>query len=453
MFSEVHEKLVEIVGEERVSGKDFELHAYSRDLGPARPKLASFVVRPEETDEIAKIVKLANRYKIPVYVRGCGCSHWAAWLPIKGGILLDMTSMDRIIEIDKENLIAVVESGCTWFKLMEELRKNKLTYLLSEIGGPAMTVVGSVIKAGGGNYGTCKFGFHGQMDVLGFEVVLPTGEVVKTGSWVMSNMPPIRRVGLGPDLTGLFIGSEGILGIATKCAIRIRPLPQHEEFLYFEFKNWEDIVNVADEVTYLTGDEMAHTIDCGELAAEPSKITARIAVFGYERAIIEYRKNKILNLCLKNNGIEGDVENASAFFNKVVSGLHDIFVAGVWHFPGCGSVPMRELPRYVEAWREIVKKHGFLKSSFGAWPFPRGWGVYALFFYSELTEYEKLMAISDEINRRFFEMGFIPYGIGGSEGLQPYFREKCDPSYYKLIKGIKSYLDPNNILQPGIIVE
>lgn len=448
----IHRKLVEIVGYERVSGHDFELYAYSRDLSPARPKLASFIVRPKETREIVEIVKLANKHKIPIYVRGCGCSHWAAWLPIKGGILLDMTSMDKIFKIDEENLTVIVEPGCTWFKLMEELRKKGLTYLSSEMGGPAMSVGGSVIKAGGGPYGTCKFGFHGQMDVLGLEIVLPTGEVIKTGSWAAPNMPPFRKEGMGPDLTGLFIGSEGIFGIATKIALRVRPLPEREEFLYFEFENWKDIVNVGDAVTRFVGDEMAYSLDCGESAAEFGKIDVRIHIFGYEKETIMHRKNKIRDICLKNNGKEGNAENAFEFFNKVVTGLHDIFAIGVWHFAGCGTVPIHELPKYVEAWREIVKKHGFTKTTFGAWAFPRGWTIYAHFLYSELTEYEKLITISNEINKKFFEMGLVPYGIGGSEGLQPYIRESWG-LYYDLIRKIKRCLDPNNILQPGILVE
>lgn len=220
-IDKIYEELIKIVGPNRVSGEEFELYAYSRDLSLAKPKLPSFVVRPEKNEEIVEIVKLANEQKIPIYIRGYGCSHWAAWLPLHGGILLDMTNMDKIISIDEENMVAVVESGCTWFKLMEELRKRKLTYLSSEMGGPAMTVGGSIIKCGGGPYGTCKFGFHGQFDILGLEVVLPTGEVVKTGSWAMSNIHPFRREGLGPDVTGLLIGSEGMLGIATKIALRI----------------------------------------------------------------------------------------------------------------------------------------------------------------------------------------------------------------------------------------
>ncbi|MEM2249353.1 MAG: FAD-binding oxidoreductase [Candidatus Bathyarchaeia archaeon] len=448
---EIRNELAEIVGEGNVSDADFELYAYSRDLSPAAPRLASFIVRPRSTEDVSGIVKLANKHKIPIYVRGCGCSHWAAWLPVKGGILLDMTSMEKILEIDEKNLVAVVEAGCTWFRLMEELRKRKLTYLSSEMGGPAMTIGGSIIKAGGGPYGTCKFGFHGQTDVLGLELVLPTGEVTKTGSWAMPKCAPFRREGLGPDLTGLFIGSEGIFGIATKVALRIRPLPEHEDFLHFEFDDWEDVVRVGDAATREVGDEMAYSLDCGEEASKMGVVSVRIHVFGYNRQIMQCRKRLLTKICRENNGKERDPDIAKNSFSKVVAGLPGIFAAGVWHFAGCGTVPIHELPKYVKIWREIVQKYGFFRNTFGAWAFPRGWTVYVHMPYFEPDEREKIISISNEINRRFFENGIVPYGIGGPEGLQPFLKGKLG-AYYDLIRRIKQCLDPNNILQPSILV-
>ena len=449
----IYKLLTSIVHPNRVSDQEFESYAYGRDLSPAETKLASFIVRPQSTSEVSAIMKMSNECKVPVYVRGCGCSHWSGWLPVKGGILLDMTSMDKLIEIDKENLSATVESGCTWYKLDKELRKRGLTHLSSEMGGPAMTVGGSVIKAGGGPYGTCKFGLHGQMDILGFEVVLPTGEIVKTGSWASSGVPPFRRYGLGPDLIGLMIGSEGTLGILTKVTLRVRPVPEYEEYLFFNFNQWQDIVKVGDAITRSFGDELAYSLDTGESAQEPGKINARIQVFGYEKGIIEYRRSRIREICIKNDGIEGDSRNSADFFNRVVTGLKDIFAGGVWHFSGCGAIPIHALLKYVNTWREIViQKHNFLRSAFGAWAFPRGWVIYIHFLYSETTEREKVLTISNEINKEFLEMGIIPYGIGGPEGWLPYIRDRWGP-YYELIKKIKKALDPNNVLQPGILID
>ena len=449
----VYEDLAEIVGSDNVSDQDFDLYAYSRDLSPAKAKLASCVVRPQSTAQVSAIMRTANEHRTPVYVRGCGCSHWSGWLPVKPGILLDMTGMEKVIEIDEENLTATVQSGCTWYKLDKELRRRGLTYLSSEMGGPAMSVGGSVVKTGGGPYGTCKFGLHGQMDILGFGVVLPTGDVVKTGSWTSPGLPPFRRYGIGPDLTGLLIGSEGILGILTEVTLRVRPVPEAEEYLFFTFNQWQDVVKVGDAITRHVGDELAYSLDTGESALEPGKIGVRIQVFGYEKEIIEHRRGKIREICEKNNGIEGDPQNSADFFSRVVTGLKDIFAAGVWHFSGCGAIPIYALPKYVETWREIVvQKHDFQGSAFGAWAFPRGWVIYVHFTYLELSEHERIWKISDEINKSFLEMGIVPYGIGGPDGWLPYIRNRWG-SYYTLIKTIKKALDPNNILQPGILID
>jgi FAD/FMN-containing dehydrogenase len=96
----LYKTLVNIVGPENASDRDFELEAYTRDLSSAPEKRASFVVRPSTTEQVASILKIANRYKVPVYIRGGGTSHWGEWLPLQGGILMDMSGLNQIIEID-----------------------------------------------------------------------------------------------------------------------------------------------------------------------------------------------------------------------------------------------------------------------------------------------------------------------------------------------------------------
>jgi hypothetical protein len=110
------------------------------------------------------------------------------------------------------------------------------------------------------------------------------------------------------------------------------------------------------------------------------------------------------------------------------------------------------LPKYVKIWRDITEKHGFYKSTFGAWAFPRGWTIYVHIRYSEKTEHEKITSLSNEINNKFFENGIVPYGIGGPDGLQPFLKGKWD-ACCDLVRKLKRFLDPNNILQPGILVE
>jgi len=451
--SELLSALAAIVGLDNVTDLDFDLYSYSRDLSPARERLASMIARPKSSSEVSAIMRFANRNRLPVYVRGAGASHWAAWLPVEGGLLLDMYAMEDVLEIDSNNLTATVQSGCTWYKLDRELRKKGLTYLSSEMGGPAMTVGGSIIKAGGGPYGTTKFGLHGQCDVLSLEFVLPTGEIVRTGSRAYFGVPPFRRYGIGPDLTGLLIGSEGTLGVLTEATLQVRPIPEAEEYFSFTFDNWKDVMEVGDDITRPFGDEIAYGFQTGEESNALGTITATAHLYGYDNETFEHRKKRFVEICRKHNGKEADASISRDFFSRVTTGLKDIFDQGVWHFAGCGMIPIRKLPEFNEAWREIVaRKHKFPRCTFGAWTFPRGWTVYGHLRYTDPGEHETIMAISDELNRRFTEMGIVTFGIGGPDGTLPFIRGRLG-SYYELLRSMKKALDPNNILQPGILVE
>ena len=451
--TDLYESMVSIVGSENVTDLDFDLYSYDRDLSPARERLASLIVRPRCTSEVSAIMRLANRSRLPVYVKGGGTSHWAAWLPIEGGLLLDMYAMEDVLEINQDSLTATVQTGCTWYKLDRELRKKGLTYLASEMGGPAMTVGGSIIKAGGGPYGSTKFGLHGQCDVLGLEFVLPTGEIVKTGSGAYLGVPPFRRYGIGPDLTGLLIGSEGTLGVLTEATLQVRPIPEAEDYLSFTFGNWNDVMEVGDAITRPFGDEIAYGFQTGEESNALDTISASAHLYGYDKETLEYRKKKFKEICKRFNAKEAEPTASQEFFTRVTTGLKGIFDQGVWHFAGCGMIPIRRLPEFNKVWREVVaRKYKFPRSTFGAWTFPRGWTVYGHLRYADPGEHEMIMTISDELNRRFAEMGIVTFGIGGPDGTLPFIRGRLG-SYYELLRSMKKALDPNDILQPGILVE
>ncbi|MGV9103735.1 MAG: FAD-binding oxidoreductase, partial [Candidatus Thorarchaeota archaeon] len=290
----VTELLSEIVGSDRVTDKDYDIIAYSRDLSPAKPKKATHIVMPESKEEIQRILDLANTHDIPIYLRGGGTSHWDAFLPQEPGILLDMALMNDVMDINERDLTVVVEPNVTWAKLDQELRKHGLTYLCSEAGGPAMTVGGSVMKAGGGPKGTAKFGFHGNSDVISLEMVLPSGEVVKTGSAAWPSAGKFKRQCLGPDLAGLFIGAEGALGVCTELTLRVRPVSDYKERLFMTMPTLDEVVEIGHFINYHVGDEY---LDGFYLAVDPSApnvFAVMMDIFGYEEELIEHRKKKII---------------------------------------------------------------------------------------------------------------------------------------------------------------
>src|SRR5512139_3116983 len=191
-------------------------YAHDETQGAEYSHLPEAVVKPDGGLEIAAIMRLANRERIPVTPRGAGSGLSGGAVPLFGGILLSLERMNRILEIDTANLVAVVEPGVVTNEINEAVKRHGLFYAGYPMSVETCFIGGNVAEnAGGGR--AIKYGVTGRY-VLGLEVVLPTGEVVRMGG---------RRVKdvTGYDLLHLMVGSEGTLGIFTKITLRLVPLP------------------------------------------------------------------------------------------------------------------------------------------------------------------------------------------------------------------------------------
>ncbi|MHA2361582.1 MAG: FAD-binding oxidoreductase [Candidatus Thorarchaeota archaeon] len=444
--------LAEVVGKERVSNKAFDLIPYTRDLSPAKPKMSTHVVMPKSREEIQGILRIANEHNVPVYVRGGGTSHWDAYLPQEPGIMLDMGFMNEIISINERDLTVTVQPNCTYYKLDEVLRKQGLTYLCSEAGGPAMTIGGSVMKAGGGPHSTAKFGFHGNQDIVTLEMVLPNGDVVETGSAAWPSTGKFKRQCLGPDLAGLFIGAEGILGICTELTLRIRPASDFKERFFFTFDSLEKVIDLGHFMNRHVGDEYVQGFYLWVDPAMPDVFMIMLDLFGYEKEIMEHRERRITEKVNELGGKFDDPAPANDYYDGILTGLPDIFVAGVWHFFGSGSLRIDDIPFLYNIWRkELIEKRGYTKAGFGGQVLPRDWLAFMVTNYKEPDEYEELVKMADEIDDMVLKGPVVPYGIGGRDGLRQ-FVQAHDTGYYRLLKTIKRAVDPNNILQRGIFI-
>jgi FAD/FMN-containing dehydrogenase len=448
----VTQLLKQAVDPKRVTDRDFDIVAYSRDLSPARQKMATHIVMPESRDEVRKILRVASDNNVPVYVRGGGTSHWDAYLPQEPGILLDMSLMNQILEINDRDLTATVQPNCTWAKLDQELRKRGLTYLCSEAGGPAMTIGGSVMKAGGGPHSTAKFGFHGNQDIISLEMVLPNGDVVETGSAAWPSAGKFKRQCVGPDLAGLFIGAEGILGICTEITLRIRPATDIKERMVAVMKTLDDVIELGHFVNHFVGDEYLQGFYLWVDPNSPETFLVMMDVFGYEREIVDHRKTRVLEKIKELGGTLGDRAPADDYYGRILTGLTDIFATGVWHFFGSGSLRIDDIKFLYRVWREeLIEKRGYKKAGFGGQVLPRDWLAFMVTNYREPAEWDEMIRISDEINEIVLNGPVAPYGIGGRDGLRP-FLEKRDTGYYRLLKTIKKAVDPKDILQRGMFI-
>jgi glycolate oxidase len=205
-----------IVGPDGVLCEPDELLVYESDGLTLFRALADVVVFPRSTEEVAAAVRLANAEGLPFVARGAGTGLAGGCLPAEGGVVIALTRMNRILEIDYANQLAVVEPGLVNLHLSEALQSRGFYYAPDPSSQLACTIGGNVANNSGGPH-TLKYGVTTN-HVLGLEVVLPDGEVVWLGGKV--------RDPQGYDLVGVFVGSEGTFGIATKVVVRIVRRPE-----------------------------------------------------------------------------------------------------------------------------------------------------------------------------------------------------------------------------------
>ncbi len=231
----IYEKLQEIVSNQFVKHDIYTRNAYSRNVDPVLQGVPDYVIRPKDACEVAEIMKLANTEDLPVIVRGGGDCEFGGSKPIgNGGILLDMKRMENVVDLDQDNLIVTVEAGISWGKLNEQLSRHGLyTGCMGPGSGMTASVGGGIShhSVGGGGcarYGACTNG------LVGLEVVLPTGEIIETGSRANKHaVKSFNRFGNGPDLAGLFCGDNGIYGVKTKVSLRVYPRPPYAAYKTF----------------------------------------------------------------------------------------------------------------------------------------------------------------------------------------------------------------------------
>jgi FAD/FMN-containing dehydrogenase len=228
-IKEIYKEIEDVIGSDYVTDEDFMKAAYSRNVDPAFPdRWADVIVRPETAEEISSIVKIANKYKIPIVPRGGGAD-LVGGAATEGGILMDLTRMNKIIEINEKDFYCFVEAGITWGELNSELIKKDVTLGIIGPGSGFSATIGGGLSNNTAGFGSTKYGLITD-NCLGVEVVLgnPNGDIIRTGSMANKYAEPFCRYGVAPDFTGLFLGDVGSMGIKTKAALKLYPKPPYK---------------------------------------------------------------------------------------------------------------------------------------------------------------------------------------------------------------------------------
>jgi FAD/FMN-containing dehydrogenase len=291
--------LAGVVGDGYVSNQPEETYFYARDPGLMPPREPDYVVVPKTVEEVQEIVKLAGKEKIPLVPMGAGMALTGLIIPLKGGIVVDMKRMNRVLEVIEKARYALVEGGTSQGSLKSYLEKHHPRLRHSIPDSPATATIAANVMIHGQGRLTQQYGFNSDM-VSGLEVVLPSGELCKIGSCAVSPYWFSKGAPL-PDLSGLFLGWFGATGIITKVAVKLYPRKKMRDVEIF-VTDREDLV--PEMVFELTHTEMVEDIN----------------VFSQPRPMI-FKDNHHITLF-----ITGDTDEELEFKRKMVWYALDRFI-------------------------------------------------------------------------------------------------------------------------------
>ncbi|MFX1411271.1 MAG: FAD-binding oxidoreductase [Promethearchaeota archaeon] len=444
------ENLENIVGKDFVSNKKQDLYIYSQDPGASLPRPVDFVVMPSTEVEVQKVVRLANEHKIPLVPLGGGLTLSGLVIPVKGGIVVDMKRMNKIIEVNELSKYALIEAGVSSGQLLSFLNENypNLQPPVPD-APPSATIAGNVLIHGSG-YLSQKYGDHGAM-INGLEVVLPDGEVCKLGSCAVSKYWFAR--GPIPDLIGLFISSFGTMGIITKLSIQLFDKPKFREVVLGLLNDPKDIPNILLKVTE---SGLAEDVLLG-MQDKPDWMKGYVFLISYvtgetqEEIDSHIKTFKRIFRKAKARYMKPPERMREIYLEKPIfaAGAADYRKGGGFEYVGA-NMPLEQIPEAYRRGAELSKKYGIIPT-LGSRLIGGTHNIVMFFSYSfnraDPKDIENARNALHETNKLALELGGIPWKaeLAG----QQLILEKMDPNYKKLFNSIRSTLDPNRIMNPG----
>ena len=486
---EAYKEIENILGSDYITDKDFMKAAYSRNVDPAFPdRWADIIVRPETTEEVSDIVKIANKYKIPMVPRGGGADLVGGSVT-EGGILLDLTRMNKILEINTEDYYIIVECGITWGDLVSQL--HPMGYTTGTIGpgsGYAATIGGGLSNSTAGG-GSTKYGLVPDI-CLGVEVVLPNpqGTIIKTGAAASKYAKPFCRYGLSPDFTGLFMGDVGTMGIKTKAYLRIWPDPPFKASRSYLLKNgdYNNIFKIAHSIRNDIGDglrdlmvlpQILVQMTAGDLRTPEGK---RIRIKGplfmitleaTDQRILDVHLEKLEEIMTKDNittplpkppaGAEGsawkyDLKSQFHFFQASISATPANITMVTCHkipISHMGNIHKRILDFDIQNKDHFPEGNALPPGTFAAMQYflPNGnFVVLGGFTGNNVDEMrEQNMKMWHKKTRYQVRYGAVHYWLGESISQSIVEADAFTPEYRQFFKDMKKAVDPNFLLSPN----
>jgi glycolate oxidase len=452
------ESLQKILGSDNVLLTREDLLAYSYDATNLYTHTPDVVVLPQTSEQVSRILKLANEQRIPVTARGGGTNVSGGSIPVKGGIVLCTTRMNHIISINKSTLVAEVEPGVVLQDFNEALAKEGLFYPPDPQSAAGCTIGGTIAENAGGPYGV-KYGVTKHF-LLGLEVVLADGEIVRLGGQTIKNR-------MGYEMATLFVGSEGTLGIVTRITVRLIPLPKSQTTMLAVFENMEIageavshiissrivpakiefvdnwFLRRIEEVTHLGLPVEAEALLLVQCDGDPQAVTSEI--------------EQVVRVCLDAGASEArparDEAEANTLWQARRSAFGILYSSAPTVLSEDITVPRDKIAPLIKRCYEIGNRYDFQVHFTGH----AGDGNIHPSIQTDANNREnfsRAMQAMNDMMMATLELGGV---ISGEHGIglekQRYMKRAMDPVALRLMRDIKHLLDPNGILNPGKIWE
>lgn len=448
-------KIKEIVGDENIFSDRVECLSYSRDMS-VHQGIPDAIVFPSTTEQISAIMKLASEHKVPVVARGTGTSVTGAVLAIKGGMILDLHLMNNILEINKKDFYARVETGVICDVLNQALVTDNLMFPPNP-GSEVIATIGGMVSTNASGHRAVKYGTTRDY-VKALKVVLADGRIIETGT-----IAP--KSSLGYDLTHLFSAAEGTLGIITEVTVKLMPTPEYSALAMVMFGDINAAVEAVTKIS-TTGIKLAacEIMDNFSLKAvekalgrDTSQIEAMLLMEADGAEVVVKRDMaRMQEICENFGSMEFEWSDDPLKREEMMKARGGLVPTLSRIKPGNRMISITEdlgvasthIPETIKKAQEISKKHDILITSFGH----VGDGNIHTTFVADVRsreDWNKIRAASEELFEAVMETGgtvSAEHGTGLSRA--PHIERQLGEGL-NVMRSIKKALDPLNILNPG----
>ena len=429
---------------------------HGKDESPYPVMLPDAVIFVESTEEVVSVVEMCNRHLIPLIPYGAGSSLEGHILAIQGGISLDMTAMNKIVSLNAEDLTVTVQPGLTRKQLNEQIRDSGLFFPIDP-GADASLGGMSATRASGTNavrYGTMR------ENVVSLTVVTALGKVVRTAGRA-------RKSSAGYDLTRIFVGSEGTLGIITEVTVKLYPQPEAISAAVCNFPTMHDAVQCVIQTIQL-GVPVARVelLDRNAVMASNrySKLTLRetpLLLFEFHGSVtgVKEQAETVQEIAKDCGGMDFEWAERPEDRNRLWTARHNAYFAGLQLRPGCKAsttdvcVPMSRLAECIDAATKELEAASFPSTIVGHVG-DGNFHVLMLVDPDSASEWEESERINHNLVRQAIQADGTctgEHGIGLHK--MQFMQEEHGEDALDLMRALKTAFDPNNILNPGKIIE